>query len=623
MSAVTQTIPRTIVGINPIGNNVWQIEFNPSQNQITSDVSTAPVIYYSSSALPVILNPFLNNIGNFNNSDYNAIINNAIFNRLSEWHQRVDYTNDQNIPVNFQQLISGTATPASVQDSNYTSYQYSGIRYIGSKNTTDNFNNASTTVSSNTENQTNTDLGNTTLGLPSVDLNRTYFAYFNWAGGTAPEWGTYNEDKTTYNIRYFVDESGNVIRPLSDSEGINLGIIRQNFTEGEIAVSALNNTNIFGTELSILNGEYPIFKSGKTIQPILYSQTQSIDNNGNVVGYGFTSSISFNVQSGTTSVPNYQFLASKNTTQTSTSIPLNTTNNIVLTFPNESYDYNANYNTGTSLYTFDSDTDVKVSFRASIRHNISFFWEDPFITPNQSMTVQFAIQKSVSGAPFTDLAVKNVLFNINTSTLTTTLATPFSFFNNGDILRVVMKTYNVTPNPFNETANMSFLANSTFSNFQDQGGFTVPTASVNYWTTGSTPSNILTASAELTNLYGYIQDSIYDSGFNPINYRFEIQPYDEIRFEAIEPNAYTIVSASFSDKLHLFLDRNITPPGTNINFFLIRIYVDDPAFITLDVDKPAGDSGAGILKPEYLLTRIEGKIDNILEDLQERGLIQE
>ncbi len=36
--------------------------------------------------------------------------------------------------------ISGTATPASVQDSNYTSYQYSGIRYWGSKNTTDNFN---------------------------------------------------------------------------------------------------------------------------------------------------------------------------------------------------------------------------------------------------------------------------------------------------------------------------------------------------------------------------------------------------------------------------------------------------------------------------------------------------
>ena len=77
MSAVTQTITRTIVGINPMGNNVWQIEFNPAQTPITSDVYTSPVIYYSSSALPVILNPFLNNISNFNNSDYNAIINNA------------------------------------------------------------------------------------------------------------------------------------------------------------------------------------------------------------------------------------------------------------------------------------------------------------------------------------------------------------------------------------------------------------------------------------------------------------------------------------------------------------------------------------------------------------------
>ena len=59
MAAVTQTITRTIVGINPIGNNIWQIEFDPAQTQITSDVSTNPVIYYSSSLLPVILNPFL------------------------------------------------------------------------------------------------------------------------------------------------------------------------------------------------------------------------------------------------------------------------------------------------------------------------------------------------------------------------------------------------------------------------------------------------------------------------------------------------------------------------------------------------------------------------------------
>jgi len=187
MSAVTQTITRTIVGINPIGNNVWQIEFNPAQTQITSDVSTSPVIYYSSSALPVILNPFLNNIGNFNNSDYNAIINNVIPNRLSEWYKQIDYATDQNIPVNFQQLISGTATPASVQDSNYTSYQYSGIRYWGSKNTTDNFNSPLTSQSLVVQNYQNDDIGATTLGYASVNLFDVGLLEYNWGGGTYPE----------------------------------------------------------------------------------------------------------------------------------------------------------------------------------------------------------------------------------------------------------------------------------------------------------------------------------------------------------------------------------------------------------------------------------------------------
>jgi len=617
MSEVTQTITRTIVGINPIGNNVWQIEFNPSQTQITPNVSTNPVIYYSSSALPVILNPFLNNIGNFNNSDYNAIINNANINRLSEHYKQIDYATDQNIPVNFQQLISGTAAPASVQDSNYTSYQYSGIRYWGSKNTTDNFNNASTTVSSEIENQTNVNLGNTTFGKASVDLNRTYFAYFNWAGGSSPEWGNANEDRTVYNIRFFIDEDENVIRPLNSPDGIALGIMNQNFTEGENVVSSLSNTNISSYNLSILNGTYPVFKSGKTIQPILYSQTQSISNG--ITSYGFTSSLNFNVQLGTTGIPNYGFQAFKTGSQTSSGLALNTTNNIELTFPSEAYDYQSNF--ANPIYTFGNDTSASVSFNTSIRHTVDFLWEDPFITPNQSMTIQFAIQ-SGSGATWTDLATKNVLASINsTGTITTTLATPSRLFASGDQIRVVMKTYNVLPNPFNETANMGFLANSFFTNTQTQGGFTQPTASGTFWTTGSSSRNVLTSSVELTSLYGYRQTDISGSGFNSINYPFEVQPYDEIRFQAIEPNAYTILSSIFTDRVYLSLDQEINPVNTNLNFFLLRRYVDNPAYLILEVDKPAGDSGGGLLKPEFLLGRTNSSISQILQNLEESGLL--
>jgi hypothetical protein len=184
MPTVTYTL--NIVNVNPIGNNVWQLEFNPNNTLLEADVLSNPITYLSASS-PVILNPFLNNIAGFNNSDYNAIINNATEERLSEWYQQVDYNTAQTVPVNFQQLISGTAYPAAIQDSNYTSYQYSGIRYWGSKNTTDDFNSPLTVTSSIVQTYQNDNLGLTTLGYPSVNRYDIGLLEYNWGGGTYPE----------------------------------------------------------------------------------------------------------------------------------------------------------------------------------------------------------------------------------------------------------------------------------------------------------------------------------------------------------------------------------------------------------------------------------------------------
>jgi hypothetical protein len=600
------SVPRTFKVVNTTDQNTRAIlTLLPDGGTVTNGNSSTDVL--------VSVEPYLPRV--FTNSDYNALINNSELNRPSQFIQQVDYTTDQLVPVNFNQIITNTAFLASIPDSNYTMRKHIYPRYVGSKNTTDDFNIASVSNANSIEIQQNVDLGNTQLGLPSVDLNRTYFAYFNWAGGTAPEWGNIYEDKTTYNLRYIIDENGNIIRPLNDSTGINLGIINQNFTENTTAVSALTNTNIFGTNLSVLNGSYNIFKSGKTIQPILYSQTQSYDGNGNVLGYGFTSSINFNIQLGTTGVTNFAFNAYKTSNQSYTSIFTT-----LITFPNESFDYTTAYDPGTSIYTFTQDTDVAVSFVA----NLTVFTPTLLISSQQIYT-PFAIQKSTDGVNWFNLTTGGATFN-SSIPQTITMVTPFQNFNQNDQVRVVAQGYSINPNPNNNTATINILPlNTYFTNKQAQGGFTVPTASVtptqNYWETGSVTSTVLTASLELTNLYGYYASGIEDSGFSSINYPFIIQPYDEIRFEAIEPNAYTIVSASLDDKLYLYLDKAISPTGSNANFFLIRRYVDDPAFIVLDVDKPAGDSGEGILKPEYIAGRVEGKIDQILENLQERGLI--
>lgn len=186
----TFTVTRTIVGINPIGNNIWQIEFNPAQTRLTLASETFPIIYLSSSALPVVLNPYLNNIGNWNTNDYNALINNADGERLSTFYKQVDYSTNQNIPVNFEQIISGSAYPAAVQDSNYTSNWYTIPRYIGSKNTTDNLNSTSLTQSFVVQDYQNSDIGATTLGQPSIDLYNTNIYEFAWGGGTYPQIAT-------------------------------------------------------------------------------------------------------------------------------------------------------------------------------------------------------------------------------------------------------------------------------------------------------------------------------------------------------------------------------------------------------------------------------------------------
>jgi hypothetical protein len=599
--------PRTFKVINAIDEADIRavLTLLPDGGTVTNNASSTDVL--------VSIEPYLPEV--FINSDYNVLINNSELNRPSQFIQQVDYTTDQLVPVNFAQIISGSAFLASIPDSNYTMRKHIYPRYVGSKNTTDDFNIASVSNANSIEIQQNVDLGNTQLGLPSVDLNRTYFAYFNWAGGTAPEWGNIYEDKTTYNLRYIIDENGNIIRPLNDSTGINLGIINQNFTENTTAVSALTNTNIFGTNLSILNGSYNIFKSGKTIQPILYSQTQSYDGNGNVLGYGFTSSINFNIQLGTTGVTNFAFQAYKTGSQSYTS-----TFNTLITFPTESFDYQNAYNLGTSIYTFTKNTDVAVSFEASLRASVTY---DDY-NPSQKISTTFAIQKSTNGGTtWSNLVTGERDFSGDIGAAKRiTLVAPAQNFNLNDQVRVVSTGYFIQPNPYNDTATIEINATNTyFTNKQVQGGFTVPTASADYWTTGSVTSTVLTASLELTNLYGYYASGIEDSGFSSINYPFTIQPYDEIRFEAIEPNAYTIVSVSLNDRLYLYLDKAISPTGSNANFFLIRRYVDDPAFIVLDVDKPAGDSGEGILKPEYIAGRVEGKIDQILENLQERGLI--
>lgn len=93
---------------------------------------------------PQVSNPILININpsilQFEWSDYNAVFGNIDIPQYSQTFMQVDYNNGTIIPTNFELLYSGSATRASIQDSNYTQRGWSNGRYNGSRNSSQDFN---------------------------------------------------------------------------------------------------------------------------------------------------------------------------------------------------------------------------------------------------------------------------------------------------------------------------------------------------------------------------------------------------------------------------------------------------------------------------------------------------
>jgi hypothetical protein len=79
-------------------------------------------------------------VENFDYNEYNALLDNAEIPQTSVFFMDVDYSQNPVIPINQSIILNGDADRAQVQDSNYTSYSWSGIRYNGSKNNSVKFN---------------------------------------------------------------------------------------------------------------------------------------------------------------------------------------------------------------------------------------------------------------------------------------------------------------------------------------------------------------------------------------------------------------------------------------------------------------------------------------------------
>ena len=529
----------------------------------------------------------------FIDQDCEVIAGDVQINRLSNKYMDVDFSSNQIIAVNEQTILNGNATRAAVPDSYYTSARQINSRYIGKE-----------LAASNLNKWTEGDISygkSVTVGNPE-----SYFVYFNNVGSTSPEWGNNLSAKTQANVKLIINESGSATKPINDADGINLGTVQQSFGDSGNATLVLDDYDTFGVNLNNLNGTWPVFKSGISIAPILYTQTASYNNNGDIIGYGYTGSIDFvQGQQGPDVTKNdYQLLTYginfNSINAASLPVTLNFSKPVVLgaqSFFSTSSDA---YNPTGSLANL-SGSGYILNFQAYIE-----------ATQFNNVIVDYVIQKN--GVEVARTQINHGATRSGNIFYTDNNATTSSLYTVNAI--ALERTYG------GAFPTITLGANSYFRVTQ----FPLPGTGVcnDFWYTGSGTPNILLASTSSTGLNNFIgqrQQNIERSGFNPISLDFEPQLYDEIRFQGIEDLAYSIINITSSNgQLQLRLDGNI-PNGTNLSYFLLRRYVDDPSNIILDLNKPAGASSGGVLKPEYVTDNINKNLDSIIQNLKSKGLI--
>jgi hypothetical protein len=110
--------------------------FGINTQPLTSSLTNPLGFVYTLDTLTIFNPDFLN----FEYNDYNPLLGNAEIPQFSSQFLDVDYATGIITPQNFELILSGTAAPAQVQDSNYSSKTWSDIRYNGSRVSSIDFN---------------------------------------------------------------------------------------------------------------------------------------------------------------------------------------------------------------------------------------------------------------------------------------------------------------------------------------------------------------------------------------------------------------------------------------------------------------------------------------------------
>jgi hypothetical protein len=188
--------------------------------------------------------------------DCQPLLNNYNAQRANSYLMNVDYDNASGpiVPVNFEQILAGTATRAAVPDSNYTQLQTINPRYNGSKTT------------SKQINVWNIGDSDTYGKNPTVELRDAFFGYFNDLSDPYPN----INGVTQVNLNYLIDEQGNALPPSLNK--LSIATYESVFPKGTNASLAVKSGK---SQYKDLGNSREIKNLMRYVAPIMYTQNSS------------------------------------------------------------------------------------------------------------------------------------------------------------------------------------------------------------------------------------------------------------------------------------------------------------------------------------------------------------
>jgi hypothetical protein len=611
------TVEGIITSAIQISPSVWRINLSNDPNslaivyniQYPDQFVLYPELYPSSS---VYLDPFLNDISNFYNSDYNPLINNVLVDRLNSIYQDVDYSTGIYTPTNFDLLISGSALKAAVQDSNYTSKRVILPRYEGSKST------------SQVLNQWIPGDTGTYGKLPTVESLKTMVAYCIDIGGWPPE----RENASAAFVKYLIKADGTVVIPNTTPN--SLADNQETFESGENVLVQYAGTGNQATPIR------KIIRGGTRIEPILYTQYGQAPNST----WNTTMSFEDIVPASTGATQNYTALYRRtgaaqnlnydipdqvnlNSTTYGTAVSLNS--------------YNISLNAVQDGIQFNIDAQVEIKFTKPPTSGSLVYSYTPTLYVYKNSTPIYEVSyTAVNVGGVSSETTETVIFS-NTSPVTLNAGT----YDTGDKISMYVKIENNEEYP----GGAQVLNSNTSLKISQYPIFAAPVTSSGAnsiwgWLNKTTYPYVITSSqTTLVNLYGdpnAKMSNIAGSGFNSIILPWSIKYGDEFKFEGNEDFVYQVgkifspqdsgsgrVSQTGSIEVHFNnpLPVSASTSAFNLDHFVIRRYVDEASQILIEGFEPVGATGPYILKPEYIAPELDKGIDEYILILTEKGLI--